>query len=128
MRNSSKFVIAGLFIVIAYLVDVLFFNVSLEIIRIAGYVVFAVLVAWVIHGIAVEKKGKKTHRAEELLTHPFLMICLLTAGILFIILAIYNLIVSNLIIITFTFMLEIGILFILLAYNNMKEGRKRGHW
>lgn len=128
MRTSSKFVLAGIVIIIAYFIDMFFFQIGLEMLRFIGYGIFIVLALWILHGILAHPRDKKLHRAEEFITHPFLMICLLIAGIVFIVLAIYNLFTSSVILVTFAFMLEVGILFILLAYNNMKEGRKRGHW
>jgi len=128
MRTSSKFIFSGVVIAVAYLLDLLFFQAGLEILRIVGYVVFGLILLWIVHGITTEKKDKKLQRAEEFVTHPFLMLCLLIAGVAFIALAFYNFFISNVLLVTFAFMLEIGILFILLAYNNMKEGRKRGHW
>ena len=129
MRTSSKFIFAGIVTVVAYLLDLLFFQAGgLELLRIIGYLIFGLILVWILHGIVMEKRDKKLQRAEELVTHPFLMLCLLIAGVAFIALALYNIFVSNILLVTFAFMLEIGILFILLAYNNMKEGRKRGHW
>ncbi|MBI5061781.1 MAG: hypothetical protein HZB67_05720 [Candidatus Aenigmarchaeota archaeon] len=128
MRTSSKFVLAGIIVVLSFIVNMLFFNTGLEIISFIGYAVFILLVLWIVHGILAEEKGRKTHRLEEFITHPFLMFFLLLFGIAMLLLAIYNIFMERMDIVLFLLMLEISVLFILLAYNNIREGRKRGHW
>jgi hypothetical protein len=128
MRTSSRFILAGIIIFVFYILDMIFFQFGVEYISIAGYVLFAILVIWILHGLTVGEKGKKLHRAEELLTHPFLMLCLFVLGIALIIVAIYYIFTGNAVILAIAVMIELGIVFVLYAYNNMKEGRKRGHW
>ena len=127
MRTSSKFVLAGIIIFVSYIIDLVFFRFGLEILAIIGYILFGIIVIWIVHGIRQERR--RSHRAEEFLTQPLLMVTLAVVGIAFILVSIYNfLITKSIVLVNFLFLIEIGVLLFLLAWNNWREGQKRGHW
>ncbi len=128
MRTSTVFVIAGAAIVFLYAVDAAFFNIGVELLALAGSVVFLLLVLWILHGAVTERGSRRLHRFEEFVTHPCLIVLLFMFGAVLLIASVYYLFAKSVGMPEFLLMIEIGALSIILAYNNGKEGRKRGHW